>query len=64
MSTINEQRREKQEETTTITPINRAVDQTKEIIRRTTIDEARKDTPSYTQMIDEYKKQTFQQRRF
>jgi hypothetical protein len=64
MSTTNEQRIEKQEETTTITPINRAVDQTKEIIRRTTIDEARKDTPSYTQMIDEYKKQTFQQRRF
>jgi hypothetical protein len=64
MSTTNEQRIEKQEETTTITPINRAVDQTEEIIRRTTIDEARKDTPSYTQMIDEYKKQTFQQRRF
>jgi hypothetical protein len=63
MSTTNEQRIEKQE-TTTITPINRAVDQTEEIIRRTTIDEARKDTPSYTQMIDEYKKQTFQQRRF
>ena len=64
MSTTNEQRIEKQEETKTITPINRAVDQTKEIIRSTTIDEARKDTPSYTQMIDEYKKQTFQQRRF
>jgi hypothetical protein len=64
MSTTNEQRIEKQEETTTITSINRAVDQTKEIIRRTTIDEARKDSPSYTQMIDEYKKQTFQQRRF
>jgi hypothetical protein len=64
MSTTNEQRIEKQEETTTITPINRAVDQTKEIIRSTTIDEARKDSPSYTQMIDEYKKQTFQQRRF
>jgi hypothetical protein len=64
MSTTNEQRIEKQEETTTITSINRAADQTEEIIRSTTIDEARKDSPSYTQMIDEYKKQTFQQRRF
>jgi hypothetical protein len=54
MSTINEQRREKQEETKTITSVN--------AIRKT--DEAGKDSPSYTQMIDEYKKQTFQQRRF
>jgi hypothetical protein len=54
MSTINEQRREKQEETKTITSVN--------AIRKT--DEAGKDNPSYTQMIDEYQEQTFQQRRF
>ena len=60
MPTTKEQRREK-EETTTI----RASDQTKEIIRRTTTkDEERTDTPSYTQMVDEYQDQTFQQRRF
>ena len=54
MSTINEQRREKREETKTITSVN--------AIRK--IDEAGKDNPSYTQMIDEYQEQTFQQRRF
>lgn len=65
MSTSNEQRIEKQEETKTITSVNRALDHTKENIRRrTTTDEATKDTPSYTQMIDEYQDQTFQQRHF
>ena len=64
MSTINEQRRERQEETKKITSINSAFDQTKENIRRRTIDKARKDTPSYNQMIDEYQEQTIQQRRF
>ena len=44
----------------------RVLDQTKENIRRrtTTTDEERKDIPSYTQMVDEYQDQTFQQRRF
>ena len=64
MSTINEQRRQKQEETKTITSANSALDQTKENIRRRTIDEARKDVSSYNQMIDEYQEQTSQQRRF
>jgi hypothetical protein len=64
MSTINEQRREIQEETKKITSDNSAFDQTKENIRRRTIDESRKDTPSYNQMIDEYQEQTTQQRRF
>jgi hypothetical protein len=65
MSTVNEQRREKQEETKTIRSVNRALDQNKEHVRRrTTTYEARKDTPSYDQMIDEYQDQTFQQRRF
>jgi sensor domain CHASE-containing protein len=64
MSTINEQRRERQEERKKITSVNSAFDQTKENIRRRTIDEARKDTPSYNQMIDEYQEQTTQQRRF
>jgi hypothetical protein len=52
------------EETMTITSVNRALDRTKENVRRRTIDEARKNTPSYDQMIDEYQDQTFQQRRF
>ena len=64
MSTINEQRRERQEGTKKITSVNSAFDQTKENIRRRTIDESRKDTPSYNQMIDEYQEQTSQQRRF
>jgi hypothetical protein len=64
MSTINEQRRERQEERKKIISVNSAFDQTKENIRRRTIDEARKDTPSYNQMIDEYQEQTTQQRRF
>ena len=64
MSTINEQRRERQEERKKIISVNSAFDQTKENIRRRTIDESRKDTPSYNQMIDEYQEQTTQQRRF
>ena len=64
MSTINEQRRERQEERKKITSVNSAFDQTKENIRRRTIDEARKDIPSYNQMIDEYQEQTTQQRHF
>jgi hypothetical protein len=60
MPTTKEQRREKEESMTI-----RALEQTKENIRRTTTtDEERKDTPIYTQMVDEYQDQTFQQRRF
>jgi hypothetical protein len=62
MSTTKEQCREK-EETTPATSASGALDQTIDNIRRTT-DEASKDIPSYTQMIDEYQDQTFQQRRF
>jgi hypothetical protein len=64
MSTTKKQCREKEEETTTITSTNRELDQTKENITRRTTDEPKKDTPSYTQMIDEYHDQTFQQTRF
>lgn len=56
MSTTNEQEEQQQS-------VNTTLDQTKGNARRT-IGEARKDSPSYTQMIDEYQDQTFQQRRF
>jgi hypothetical protein len=56
MSTIKEQQEQQQS-------VNTTLDQTKENARRT-IDEARKHVSSYTQMIDEYQDQTFQQRRF
>jgi hypothetical protein len=58
MSTTKEQQEQQQS-------VNTTLDQTKENARRrTTIDEGRKDIPSYTQMIVEYQDQTFQQRRF
>jgi hypothetical protein len=62
---LTKEQQEQQREIKTITSVNRALDHVKENIRiRTTTDEARKDTPGYTQMIDEYQDQTFQQRRF
>ena len=39
--------------------INKALDETKDNIRRTT-DEARKDIPRYTQMVNEYQEETIQ----
>jgi hypothetical protein len=58
MSTTNEQQEQQQS-------VNTTLDQTKEnAIIRTATNEARKDIPSYTQMIVEYQDQTFQQRRF
>ena len=64
MSLTKEQQEQKRE-IKTITSVNRALDHVKESIRiRTTTDEARKDTPGYAQMVDEYQEQTFQQRRF
>jgi hypothetical protein len=56
MSTTKEQQQQQQS-------VNTTLDKTTENARRT-IDEARKDIPSYTQMIVEYQEQTFQQRRF
>jgi hypothetical protein len=56
MSTTKEQQEQQQS-------VNTTLDQTTENTRRK-IDEARKDIPSYTQMIVEYQEQTFQQRRF
>ena len=72
MSTTKEQRIKEQEVTTTTTSqqqvqqrehqqaINKALDETKDNIRRTT-DEARKDIPRYTQIVNEYKKKLFKQ---
>jgi hypothetical protein len=57
MSTTKERQEQQQQS------VNTTLDQIKGNARRT-IDEARKDIPSYTQMIDEYQDQTFQQRRF
>ena len=57
MSTTKEQQEQQQQS------VNTTLNQTTENARRT-IDEARKDIPSYTQMIVEYQEQTFQQRRF
>ena len=72
MSTTKEQRIKEQEETTTTTSqqqqvqqrehqqaINKALDETKDNIRRTT-DEARKDIPRYTQIVNEYQEETIQ----
>jgi vacuolar-type H+-ATPase subunit H len=39
--------------------INKALDETKDNIRRTT-DEARKDIPRYTQIVNEYQEETIQ----
>ena len=71
MSTTKEQRIKEQEVTTTTTSqqqvqqrehqqaINKALDETKDNIRRTT-DEARKDIPRYTQSVNEYQEETIQ----
>jgi catalase (peroxidase I) len=71
MSTNKEQRIKEQEVTTTTTSqqqvqqrehqqaINKALDETKDNIRRTT-DEARKDIPRYTQIVNEYQEETIQ----
>ena len=57
MSTTKERQEQQQS-------VNTTLDQTKENVRRRTIDEARKHVSSYTQMIVEYQDQTFQQRHF
>jgi hypothetical protein len=65
MSTTKDQRRQEQEEVTTSQQqvqqkdINKALDETKNNIRRTT-DEARKDIPRYTQIVNEYQEETIQ----
>src|SRR6188472_3742308 len=71
MSTAKEQRIKEQEVTTTTTSqqqvqqrehqqaINKALDETKNNIRRTA-DEARKDIPRYTQIVNEYQEETIQ----
>ena len=71
MSTTKEQRIKEQEVTTTTSQqqqvqqrehqqaINKALDETKDNIRRTT-DEARKDIPRYTQIVNEYQEETIQ----
>ena len=70
MSTNKEQRIKEQEVTTTTSQqqvqqrehqqaINKALDETKDNIRRTT-DEARKDIPRYTQSVNEYQEETIQ----
>ena len=72
MSTTKEQRIKEQEVTTTTTSqqqqvqqrehqqaINKALDETKDNIRKTT-DEARKDIPRYTQIVNEYQEETIQ----
>jgi hypothetical protein len=69
MSTTKEQRRQGQEEVITSQQqvqqkehqqaINKALDETKDNIRRTT-DEARKDIPRYTQIVNEYQEETIQ----
>jgi hypothetical protein len=69
MSTTKEQRRQEQEELTISQQqvqqrehkqaINKALDETKDNIRRTT-DEARKDIPRYTQIVNEYQEETIQ----
>jgi DNA primase catalytic subunit len=72
MSTTKEQRIKEQEVTTTTTSqqqqvqqrehqqaINKALDETKDNIRRTT-DEARRDIPRYTQIVNEYQEETIQ----
>jgi hypothetical protein len=64
MSTTKEQRRQEQELTISQQQvqqkdINKALDETKDNIRRTT-DEARKDIPRYTQIVNEYQEETIQ----
>jgi vacuolar-type H+-ATPase subunit H len=59
MSTTKDQRRQGQEEVITSQAINKAIDETKDNIRRTT-DEARKDIPRYTQIVNEYQEETIQ----
>jgi catalase (peroxidase I) len=68
MSTTKEQRRQEQEVTISQQQvqqrehqqaINEALDETKNNIRRTT-DEARKDIPRYTQIVNEYQEETIQ----
>jgi hypothetical protein len=65
MSTTKDQRRQEQEEVTISQQqvqqkdINKALDETKNNIRRTT-DEARKDIPRYTQIVNEYQEETIQ----
>ncbi|MGC2425733.1 MAG: hypothetical protein WA421_01750, partial [Nitrososphaeraceae archaeon] len=64
MSTTKEQRIKEQEVTISQQQvqqkdINKALDETKNNIRRTT-DEARKDIPRYTQIVNEYQEETIQ----
>ena len=64
MSTTKDQRRQEQEVTISQQQvqqkdINKALDETKNNIRRTT-DEARKDIPRYTQIVNEYQEETIQ----
>src|SRR6185437_7442244 len=67
MSTSKEQRRQEEGQLTAQERlqqreqqlINRSLDETKDNIRRTT-DEARKDIPRYTQIVNEYQEETIQ----
>jgi hypothetical protein len=69
MSTSKEQQRRQEQEQSTAQErlhqgeqqraINRSFDETKDNIRRTT-DEARKDIPRYTQIVNEYQEETIQ----
>src|SRR6476646_917829 len=68
MSTSKEQRRQEEEQLTAQEQlhqreqqqsINRSLDETKNNIRRAT-DEARKDIPHYTQIVNEYQEETIQ----
>jgi hypothetical protein len=61
MSTTKEQRRQEQEvqQREHQQAINKALDETKDNIRRST-DEARKDIPRYTQIVNEYQEETIQ----
>src|ERR1043166_852937 len=69
MSTSKEQRRQEEEKQLTAQElsnqreqqqaINKALDETKNNIRRAT-DEARKDIPHYTQIVNEYQEETIQ----
>ena len=68
MSTNKEQRRQEEEQSTAQErlhqreqqrAINKSFDETKDNIRRTS-DEARKDIPHYTQIVNEYQEETIQ----
>ncbi len=71
MSTRKEQRKDEETTATTITTspsqvyqeqqqsVNRALDQTKDNIRKT-VEEARNNIPRYTKMVNEYQEQTIQ----